>query len=216
MAKNSRELDAKHALYSATTGGGKTTAIKKSKELCQAKRIALYDPYNAYDKLGRKTIVKTHSLREFAATLARAMNNSKPFAIGLCGVYGKKELVIFAEIVWAVADGTKELNVVVEELAASVTPRAIDGRVGELWRGGRQFGLVMHTLFQRPQDVPKVITNLTRYKWIGKVDNSSEAEWWSKQIDVPVEDIMALKSWHYYFKESGKPPIKGKLPGARG
>ena len=137
MAKNSRELDAKHALYSATTGGGKTTAIKKSKELCQAKRIALYDPYNAYDKLGRKTIVKTHSLREFAATLARAMNNTKPFAVGLCGVYGKKELVIFAEIVWAVADGTKELNVVVGELARAGHPRSLDCRGGGGWGGGR-------------------------------------------------------------------------------
>ncbi|WP_414931838.1 hypothetical protein [Vibrio europaeus] len=216
MAKNSRELEAKHTLYSATTGGGKTTAIHKSDVLRKQNRIAIFDPYNAYKKLGRKPVIKTYSLKEFAVTLHKLMNQKKPFVVSLCGVYGKKELILFAEILWAVADGNKELHTVIEELAASVTPRAIDGRVGELWRGGRQFGLVMHALFQRPQDVPKVVTNLSRYKWIGKVDNSSEAEWWSKQIDVPVADIKSLKGWHYYFKETGKPAIYGKLQGARG
>ncbi len=216
MAINSRELEAKHTLYSATTGGGKTTAIQKSAVLRKANRIAIYDPYNAHHKLGRKSVIKTYSLKEFAITLHKLMHQKKPFVVSLCSVYGKKELELLAEIVWQLADGTKELHVVVEELAASVTPRAIDGRVGELWRGGRQFGLVMHALFQRPQDVPKVVTNLSRFKWIGKVDNSSEAEWWSKQIDVPIQDIKDLKGWHYYFKETGKPAIYGKLPGARG
>lgn len=216
MAINSRELDAEHTLYSATTGGGKTTAVKKSDVLRKASRIAIYDPYNAYDKLGRKQVIKTYSLKEFAVILHKAMNQRKPFVVALCGVYGKKQLILFAEIIWALADGTKKLHVIIEELAASVTPMAIDGRVGELWRGGRQFGLVVHAIFQRPQDVPKVITNLSRYKWVGKVDNSSEAIWWSKQIDIPAQGIMQLKSWHYYFKETGKPPIKGKLPGARG
>lgn len=216
MAKNSRELDARHVLYAATTGGGKTTAVKKSDVLRKANRIAIYDPYNAYDKLGRKGVIKTYSLKQFAVTLHKAMNQKKPFVVSLCGVYGKKELVAFSEIIWALADGTKELHVIVEELAASVTPKSIDGRVGELWRGGRQFGLVMHAIFQRPQDVPKVITNLTQFKWVGTVDNMSEGEWWSRQIDIPAKEIMSLKPWHYYFKEKGKLAKYGKLQGARG
>ncbi|PKF48692.1 hypothetical protein AT251_24250 [Enterovibrio nigricans] len=121
MAINSNpSLKARHMLFSATTGGGKTTAVHQLPQLKKARRIALYDPYDAYTQLGKKTVIKTYSLKHFAFALDIAMKQKKAFVVSLCRTYGVKELTLFARIVWALADGNKELHVVIEELIGSI------------------------------------------------------------------------------------------------
>ncbi len=213
MAKNSNEaLKPRHTLFVATTGGGKTTALRQCGQLAKAKRIALFDPYCAHDKIARKTIIKTYSLKEFAYTLAKTMNQKKPFAVSLCGVYGVAQLDMFARILWQLADGHKELHVAIEELAASVkSPNSISPQLAELWNGGRQFGLVMYSIFQRAQEVPKVIVRKSRFKWIGMQDSKADCKYWSVEIDIPTEDIFSLVELEYFLKETGKSAIRGKL-----
>ncbi|WP_406732342.1 hypothetical protein RJD39_12770 [Vibrio scophthalmi] len=213
MAINSNPRHkARHTLFAATTGGGKTTAIHQDSRLQKANRIAIYDPYNAYTKLGRKTVVKTYSLKAFAFALGKAMKQKKPFVIALCGVYGVKQLDVFAKIIWSLADGNKELHVVIEELIGSVvSPQKLQKQVAELWNGGRQFGLVLYSLFQRPQEVPKTVVRQSQFKWIGKQDSKADCRYWGDEIDVSVDDLHRLNDLEYYFKESGKPSTYGKL-----
>jgi len=201
-----------HMLLCATTGGGKTTAIHQTAQLKKAHRVIILDPYNAYDRLGRKGIIKTYSLKEFAVMLHKLMNQRKPFVVSLVGVKGVKELDVFAKIIWQFADGNKELHVVIEELIRSIpSPNKLQESVKELWQGGRQFGLVMYSLFQRAQEVPKSIVNQSHYKWIGKQDSKRDAGYWSDEIDISVADIMALQDLQFYLKASGAAPKHGKL-----
>ncbi|SKA75397.1 hypothetical protein SAMN02745132_04890 [Enterovibrio nigricans DSM 22720] len=213
MAINSNpSLKARHMLFSATTGGGKTTAVHQLPQLKKARRIALYDPYDAYTQLGKKTVIKTYSLKHFAFALDIAMKQKKAFVVSLCRTYGVKELTLFARIVWALADGNKELHVVIEELIGSiVSPQTLSKPVAELWNGGRQFGLVMYALFQRPQEVPKTVVRQSQFKWIGKQDAKADCRYWSAEIDVPMEDIDRLQDLEYYLKEKGAPPQYGKI-----
>ncbi|KXF81207.1 hypothetical protein [Enterovibrio coralii] len=213
MAINSNPRHkARHKLFAATTGGGKTTAIHQDRDLQKAQRVVIYDPYNAYRKLGRKRVTQTHSIKAFAIALAQAMQKNKPFVLALSGVYGVKELDVFAKILWAVADGNKQLHVVVEELIGSVSsPNQLPKAVAELWNGGRQFGLVMYALFQRPQEVPKTVVRQSQFKWVGKQDSKADCRYWSAEIDVPVEALSQLNDLEFYLKASGQNPNFGKL-----
>ncbi|TKE73482.1 hypothetical protein FCV54_24945, partial [Vibrio sp. F12] len=70
------------------------------------------------------------------------------------------------------------LYTVIEELASCVeTSGKLRGRAGELLRGGRQYGLVVHSIFQRGQEVPKTVTEQSSVWWVGAVNSLSDAQW---------------------------------------
>ncbi|NUW69559.1 hypothetical protein [Vibrio coralliilyticus] len=213
MASNpNMALKNRHRVLCAVSGGYKTTAIMKMDELKRARRVIFFDPYGLHKKIGCRTILQTHSLKAFTLTLHRLMRQKRPFVVSLVGMKGVKALDVFAQIIWHFADGNKETHVVIEELLRCVrSVHSLQDSVKELWQGGRQFGLIMITLFQRAQEVPKSIVNQAHFKWVGQQDSIRDAEYWSKEIDVPVADILALKEGEFYLKESGQPPQFGTL-----
>ncbi|SEG21589.1 hypothetical protein [Vibrio hangzhouensis] len=197
--KNSNvSLPPKHTLYVATTGGGKTTAVKKLDTVPKGAQVAFFDPYRNYaGKKFKGQMVQTFTeFAPFARALVTARKKKAAFKIALVKDANVQNLETFAAIIWSLGDGNKpEFHVVIEELASAVeTSGKLKGKAGELWRGGRQFGLVMHSLFQRMQEVPKTVVTQSVNWWVGGLASASDAEYVSKAKGHDVRNISALKT----------------------
>ncbi len=101
---------------------------------------------------------------------------------------------------------SSKLYVVIEELASCVeTTGKLKGKAGELLRGGRQYGLVIHSIFQRGQEVPKTVTEQSSTWWIGAVNSMSDAKWLADKKGLNINDIAALTSAKVNKQKIGKP-----------
>ncbi|MCQ8200604.1 hypothetical protein NP568_25635, partial [Vibrio parahaemolyticus] len=77
----------------------------------------------------------------------------------------------FSASVWAVGYVVADqLHLMIEDLASCVeTSGKIIGKAGVLWRGGRQSGLVLHSMFQRGEEGPQPGTEEWRVGGVGAV-----------------------------------------------
>ena len=235
MAINpNNELDAQHVCYLAGTGGGKTAAVKLLK--LWGAHVAIFDMYGDYKYDGRKKKnpfnglggrqVYHYSTRDsFAKAFVDAWRSSKRFVVAYQPEFSSKlqgkelksakqaELYWFGQLVWAAADGNRELDVIIEELAKLANTAGKDDTiVGELATGGRKFGIILHTIFQRSQEVPKTIWNNSPRKVLGAQESKGDAKAISEELDAPVEHVFQLsllnnkykkKRLYYLVKHSG-------------
>lgn len=58
--------------------------------------------------------------------------------------------------------------------------------------GGRKFGLILHTIFQRSQEVPKTIWNNSPRKVLGAQESRGDAKQVSVELDAELSDVFAL------------------------
>lgn len=214
MAKNPNErLDARHVIYCAGTGGGKTTAIHNLGLIPKKEDVVIFDTYGTFNRLGGRAVHKAHTLSVFYKKLVKLRAGKKPFVLAFVGGRTYKQFELFNKMVWGVADGSKALHIVYEELIRFVTSTAkAEGMLAEIYQGGRKFGLVAHAVFQRGQEVPKTVLRGSQIKWVGKCDGKQDAKYWENEIDVPANDIANLKPLEYYLKFAGIGNVeKGKL-----
>ncbi len=219
MAKNPNErLDARHVVYCGGTGSGKTTAIHNLGLIPKTENVVIFDTYGTYQRLSGRYVYKARTLPQFYKKLARLMVGKKPFVLAYVGGRTLAQFELFNRMIWSVADGGKPLHIVYEELIRFVTSTAkAEGMLGEIYQGGRKFGLVAHAIFQRGQEVPKTVLRGSQIKWVGKCDGFQDAKYWEKEIDVPASDIANLESLNYYLKRAGIGNVtKGKLKPLRG
>ncbi|MEZ8106822.1 hypothetical protein [Vibrio cortegadensis] len=199
LPKNSNQAHhAAHTAYIAATGGGKTTAVKKLDLIQRGAQVVFFDPYENYcrDKFKGQNVQRFTEFAPFAHALVSARKHKKGFKIALVKQATHSNLETFSSIVWSVGDGNKPLlNVVVEELATcSETSAKLKGKSGELWRGGRQFGLVVHSMFQRMQEVPKTVSTQSPRWWVGGLSSSADVEAISKARGVAPDKLKNLKT----------------------
>lgn len=204
-------LNAKHTIYLAGTGGGKTSAIFHMDTIPKGAQVAIFDPYAGYvgKKLKGQTVHGTKSRHAFAKGLHLARKRGKPFKLAYLPQNGacEEELAFFAGCVWSLGNGrAPELHCVIEELASCVTSSGVlRGKAGELLRGGRQFGLVIHTLFQKAQEVPKTVTDQSDRWWVGKLQSGRDVAWVARERDIPAPVLSALISAKQNSERMGKP-----------
>lgn len=197
--KNNRH-NAEHVCYLGTTGSCKTTAIRQLGFIERGDQVVMFDPYS--DHAGRNIkgvkVVGYSTFPDFYKAAWAARKKTAAFRIALIGQErSAQNLQRFAQMVWSLGDGNhpKKLHVVIEELARfSDSSSKLVGHAGELWTGGRGFGLVMHTSFQRGQEVPKTVIDESAYFYIGAVGSARNAKYVSDNLDVPVSEILALKT----------------------
>lgn len=222
MAINpNNSLEVKHISYCGASGSGKTAAVKRLGLV--GEMVAGFDPYGDY-RMGRLKSLsglgngrKTHhygTRRGFLNAFIEAWASGKKFAVfyqpnideeGL-----REEAKWFAGVVWAAADGKRELHVIFEEYgryAAGVAKEA--SRIGEICTGGRKFGLVAHYVFQRPSEISKtIIGNCAEYV-IGAQQAMLDVRRWVDEIDCTVEEIAELdrlntkRKKHFLHKKGG-------------
>ncbi len=193
-------LNAKHTIYLAGTGGGKTSAVYHMDLIPKKSQVVIFDPYTGYagHKLKGQRVHGVRTRLAFVKALVLARRRGQPFKLAYIPSKGacEDELEFFASVVWSVGNGrASELHCVIEELATCVgTAGVLRGKAGELLRGGRQFGLVVHTLFQKAQEVPKTVTDQSDIWWIGRVNSIRDARWVSTEREITISDITALVS----------------------
>jgi len=235
MAINANNaLDAQHVCYLAGTGGGKTAAVKLLK--LWGDHVAIFDMYgdykydgrkkkNPFNGLGGRQVYHYSDRNSFAKAFVDAWRSDKRFVVAYQPEFESKlqgkelkaakqaELYWFGQLVWAAADGNRELDVIIEELAKLANTAGKDDTiVGELATGGRKFGIILHTIFQRSQEVPKTIWNNSPRKVLGAQESKGDAKAISEELDAPVEHVFQLsilnnkykkKRLYYLFKHSG-------------
>ncbi|OLQ70312.1 hypothetical protein BIT28_16435 [Photobacterium proteolyticum] len=203
--------DAEHTIYVAGTGGGKTSAVKHIGLVPKASQVVFFDPYRNYagSKFQGQMCHGTESRLAFVKALILARKRGESFKLAYVPKEGATadELEFYSSVVWSVGNGrASKLHVVIEELASCVeTSGKLKGRAGELLRGGRQYGLVVHTVFQRGQEVPKTVTEQSSVWWVGAVNSLSDASWLADKRGLDVNVIAGLKSAKVNKKRIGKP-----------
>ncbi|PJC85699.1 hypothetical protein CSW98_14070 [Vibrio sp. HA2012] len=204
-------LDAEHTIYVAGTGGGKTSAVKHLGLVPKASQAVFFDPYRNYAgaKFQGQQCLGTESRLMFVKALIQARKRGESFKLAYIPSKGAtaEELEFFSSVVWSVGNGkAPKLHVIIEELASCVeTSGKLKGRAGELLRGGRQYGLVVHTVFQRGQEVPKTVTEQSSVWWVGAVNSLSDAQWLADKRGLNVSVIANLKSAKVNKARIGKP-----------
>ncbi|CAK1937135.1 MULTISPECIES: hypothetical protein [Vibrio] len=204
-------FDAEHTLYVAGTGGGKTSAVKYLGLIPKTAQAVFFDPYANYagSKFQGQMCHGTKSRLAFVKSLVMARRRGGSFKLAYVPANGAtyEELEFFASVVWSVGNGrASRLYTVIEELASCVeTSGKLRGRAGELLRGGRQYGLVVHSIFQRGQEVPKTVTEQSSVWWVGAVNSMSDAQWIADKRGLDVNTIATLKSAKINKQRIGKP-----------
>ena len=218
MAINSNNrLDTLHANYTAMTGGGKGVALTKLGWIPAKCHLAIYDHYDEYryktgcDRLigfGGKAVYTYTTRATFAKAFMNAWNSGRTFRVAYAPAEdkrGRDEFLWFAELMWRAADGNRRLDVLFEEVAKNTkTPGKEDSMYGECLTGGRKFGLVCHSSFQRATEVPNTVLASAEYTVVGKQQFYDDAKRMSKFIGMtPPEQIMDLQKLQYFTKVPG-------------
>ncbi len=204
-------LDAKHTIYLAGTGGGKTSAVFAMDFIPKSSQVVIFDPYGGYigKKLKGQLVHGYTSRLEFIKALVSARRQGVPFKVAYKPAGGacKSELEFFSAVVWSVGNGrAAELHCIIEELASCAeTAGKLQGKAGELLRGGRQFGIVVHTLFQKGQEVPKTVTDQSERWWIGRVSGQRDGNWVERERGIPSKVVTSLISAKINKDRIGKP-----------
>ncbi|MGV2990053.1 hypothetical protein ACE1OE_20665 [Vibrio sp. E150_011] len=203
--------DAEHAIYLAGTGGGKTSAVKYIGLVPKGAHALFFDPYRNYAgaKFQGQTCHGFSTRSEFIRAAFNARKKGASFKVAYVpkGGASMEELEFFSSVAWALGNGrAPKLHVVIEELASCAeTSGKLKGKTGELLRGGRQYGLVIHTVFQRGQEVPKTVTDQSAVWWVGSVNSVNDANWVADRKGIDVHEITALKSAKVNKARLGKP-----------
>ncbi|HFQ5356778.1 TPA: hypothetical protein ACGVAX_004019 [Vibrio vulnificus] len=206
-------LDAEHTTYIGTTGSGKTTAVKLMDTIPKkGAQVAFFDPYRNYadGKFKAQKVVSftSNQKQDFIRALFAARKKGGAFKIAYVPSSAcEDELEFFSSVVWSLGDGRRPpFHIVIEELASCVeTAGKLKGKAGELLRGGRQFGIVVHTVFQRTQEVPKTVVSQSDTWWVGALASAKDAEYISNAKGVDLNLLLNLKSAKANKDAIGKP-----------
>lgn len=229
MAVNSdQSLALRHVAYVAASGNGKGIAIKHLGLIPAKPRLLIFDPYgeyeyekgNVFSGLGGKVVYHYYDRASFAKAAIHAWRSGKSFRVAYTPKTraDRTELLWFAQLVWDMSDGKKQLDVIFGELAKLVESVAKETSIlGEIYTGGRQFNIVAHADFQRSQEIPKTVWGNTPNKVIGGQESTLDANKMKDELSCELAEIKMLgvlnakykdekgrfTKLHYLFKEPG-------------
>lgn len=83
-------LNAKHTIYVAGTGGGKTSAVFATDFIPKSAQVVIFDPYKGYvgRKLKGQKVLGTESRAKFVKALLSARRSGKPFKLAYLPKHG--------------------------------------------------------------------------------------------------------------------------------
>lgn len=215
MAINkNNQLKALHTCYTAGTGGGKSVAVQYAGMMPKSPCLAIFDPYGDYVyKTGSeldtgfagKRVYHYQTRGEFAKAFMNAWNSKKPFRVAYMPPKpDREEMLWFSQLMWLTSDGLRRLDMVIEEVAKWCdTAGKEQSPLGECLTGGRKFGLVVHSVFQRSTEVPKTILSQSPFKIIGMQETMADADRMAKECRLTIDDMAALEPLKYIKKHPG-------------
>lgn len=196
MASNPDEgLANLHNVYVASSGGGKTQAMAANIRAVKGKRILCWDTHASFKGLVCK------SLPDFGRALIK-YEDSQEFCICYQGKGGSANFSLFTAMLLEFARGDKITYALIDEVADCTDSIGKDrSGFGELLRGGRKFGLRIHSTAVSVAEVPNTVWRESKTKWIGQQDNQSDLKRCADAlVDSSTDDIQALKPLHFIVK----------------
>lgn len=197
-------LSAQHALYLATTGGGKSQALAQNPAIPKNGRVILWD--QAGDHAG----LHYHEPRNFLKALKVGINRGGGFRIAFAGEQTVARWEWFCEVVWSVLDGNVMTYMIAEELSA-VCPSAgkATDNAAALLNQGRKYGLAFHGTSQKPQEVAKTYFDQCSVKWIGQQKGAAMCKRMGAEIGVDASEVEQLQPLQFFRDEgrAGRPEL---------
>ena len=186
-------------------------AVQYAGEVPKSPRLAIFDPYGDYEYrtddpknrgFGGKRVFHYETRKSFMYAFIAAWSSKKPFRVAFKPHKpSRADMLWFCDLMWAAADGNRRLDVVIEELAKWVESAGKEQSIlGECLTGGRKFGLVMHTVFQRSTEVPKTIISQSPFKYVGKQPSRADAKRMAAECEIDIADILDLSDLLFYKK----------------
>lgn len=204
MANNpNTSLRNRSVFYAARSGGGKSQAIIQNQEI--GPRRVLWDPDNDY-----RAATRVDKIGDFIRAL-RAQHTKAAFSIAYSGDPSPEAFELFCGAVWAVLNGAKQIDIIVDELADCVeTTGKAKPKAGTLMRRARKYGGVLHLSTQRPQEVPKTLFRQCARFWIG-VQEHGDRKAMAAVAGITEAQLAGLNELEFFFKESGKEAEQRRL-----
>lgn len=187
MRRPNNALSASHLLCVASTGGGKSTYIKRHR-LKGEKSVIVWDAKDEYHALGFERIT---SARALAERMAKSQRGRIAFAAG-------PELFAFwCRAVWAWGD----CLCIAEELADVVSPAKAPRHWGEILRKGRAFGIRTITTTQRPQEIDKTTVGNATAVMVGFLGFQPDRQYMSRRLGFDMDALNAMQPGDYHYRE---------------
>jgi hypothetical protein len=188
LAKNpNTSLPNSHKFITAITGGGKTQAIKNLVKA--SKRAVFWDPDNDHNC--------KHFADKQAFINALKLVMSRGGRIGWNGDDDETTFEWFMMCVWAALDGTKILDVIVEEAADVGLKQSMPKWTGKVWRRARKYGGVLIVGTQRVQEVPKAFITQAAETYIG-IQRANDQQYIKRQTMLEPKLMGALDPLNFY------------------
>lgn len=190
-------LPARHTLYLAVTGGGKSQALASNPAIPKKDaRVILWDASGDHDGL------HYHERAGFLRALSAGIKRGHGFRVAYAGPQTVENFEWFCEVVWAVLDGNVKTFVIAEELSAVCrgTGKATEN-AAVLLNQGRKYGLEFHGTSQKPQEVSKTYFDQCPVKWIGQQKSPAMIRRMSEDLGITQEQIRALQPLQFYVDE---------------
>lgn len=206
-------LKARHTLYLATTGGGKSQAVRQNPAIpWKTGRIVMWDQAGDYPGLHCDT------RRGFIKALRAGIESGKGFRVAFSGEASIENYEWWIEVVWSILDGNHDTHIIAEELsgvcssAGKASPNA-----AILLNQCRKYGGIFHGVSQKPQEVAKTYYDQAAYKWIGQQKGLAMRKKMAAEIGITPEEIGALEPLQFYIDDgTANPPrletLKYKKP----
>lgn len=207
MARNPRpQLPNAHALYLARSGGGKSQALKQTREIPPPNtgaRVILFDP--ARDQWRGTSYFADP--KAFATALAAAERSGRGYRIGYDGPRSVAIFEWWCRCVWAVLDGKRSTFAIVEELGA-VCPHPGEATPAHrrILSEGRKYALHYHATSQRPQEISKTAFENVATWWIGP-QKGENIKRFAAALDVPEATVRSLRELEFLVLDERAGPV---------
>ncbi|WP_394126949.1 hypothetical protein [Vibrio hepatarius] len=201
-----------HTSYIANTGSGKTQAVIQMGLIPRASQVILFDPAEDYTVLSGLKVRRFYDMRQFMLAVMKARRKRASFRLSLTVEPTKHNLLTFCTFAWTLGDGGRLLHVVLEELVAcELGSGKAEGALNKISVLGRKYGFILHTVYQRPQQVPKTLISSSNRIWCGKQKTTLDAKCIAGEVDLEVSQIKTLKPFEYFYSDEVGNITKGRL-----
>lgn len=141
----------------------------------------------------------------FKKAAAKVATKKTAFKIGLSVNPTPANFEEFCKTCWLMADGKKELIIIVGELADVARTGKATENWGRLVRVGRKYGVVLLVESQRPAEIDKTIFTQAGSKWVGYLEDYDH-KYVERNLGLPANSMRRIKfeSYDCFFKGGGK------------
>jgi len=202
-------LPARHTLYLATTGGGKSQMVLQNPAIPWNKkgaRIVMWD--QAGDYPGTHCESRAGFLKHLRAGIA----SGKGFRVAFSGTATVENFEWWCEVVWSILDGNHDTHIIAEELSAvCLTAGKASPNAAVLLNQCRKYGGIFHGVSQKPQEVAKTYYDQAAFKFIGQQKGVAMRRKMAAELGITPEEVGALQQLQFY-RDDGTAKVPELVP----